>query len=68
VGFPELLGSVPVDRFAQDLLEAEGVLIAPGAIFGHMGNHFRLGFGRTDLPMALAGLDAFADRMLGRDG
>ena len=53
VGFPELLGGVPIDRFAQDLLEAEGVLLAPGSIFGHPGNHFRLGFGRTDLPAAL---------------
>jgi aspartate/methionine/tyrosine aminotransferase len=68
VGFPELLGGVPIDRFAQDLLEAEGVLLAPGSIFGHPGNHFRLGFGRTDLPAALAGLEAFADRTLPREG
>ncbi len=67
VGFPELRGPVPVDRFAQDLVEAEGVLIAPGSIFGHAGNHFRLGFGRVDLPVALAGLEAFADRVLGRE-
>ncbi len=68
VGFPELLGTVPVDRFAQDLLEAEGILIAPASIFGHAGNHFRLGFGRADLPEALAGLEAFADRALRREG
>ena len=59
VGFPELRSGVPVDRFAQDLLDAEGVLIAPGSIFGFPGNHFRLGFGRSDLPAALAGLDRF---------
>ena len=64
IAFPELLAPVPVDRFAEELLEAEGVLIAPGSIFGHPGNHFRLGFGRTDLPVALAGLEAFADRRL----
>lgn len=68
VGFPELRSPVLVDRFAQDLLEAEGVLIAPGSIFGHPGNRFRMGFGRTDLPAALAGLDAFADRTLGTGG
>lgn len=67
VGFPELLGGVPIDRFAQDLLEAEGVLLAPGSIFGHQGNHFRLGFGRTDLPQALAAMEAFADRTLPRE-
>ena len=68
VGFPELLGGVRIDRFADDLLEAEGVLLAPGSIFGHPANHFRLGFGRTDLPDALAGLERFADRTLPREG
>lgn len=65
IGFPELRASVPVDRFAQDLLETEGVLIAPGSIFGHPGNHFRLGFGRTDLAVGLERLEAFAERTLG---
>ena len=68
IGFPELRAGVPVDRFTEDLIAAEGVLLAPGSIFGHPGNHFRLGFGRTDLPAALAGLEAFADRTLGRSG
>jgi aspartate/methionine/tyrosine aminotransferase len=62
VGFPALTAGVPVDRFAEELLGAEGVLIAPGSIFGHPGNHFRLGFGRTDLPVALAGLERFLER------
>ena len=47
IGFPELLAPTPIERFTDDLLEAEGVLLAPGSIFGHPGNHFRLGFGRT---------------------
>jgi aspartate/methionine/tyrosine aminotransferase len=64
IAFPELIAPIPVDRFATDLLEAEGVLLAPGPIFGHAGNHFRLGFGRTDLPAALERLEAFADRSL----
>jgi aspartate/methionine/tyrosine aminotransferase len=66
IGFPELRASVPIDRFAEDLVAAEGVLLAPGSIFGHPGNHFRIGYGRTDLPAALAGLESFADRTLGR--
>lgn len=65
IGFPELRASVPVDRFAADLLEAESVLVAPGDVFGHPGNHFRIGFGRSDLPVALERLEAFAARTLG---
>ena len=64
IAFPELLGPTPIDRFAEDLLEAEGVLLAPGSIFGHPGNHFRLGFGRTDLPAGLERLEAYAERAL----
>ena len=64
IAFPELLGPTPIDRFAAELLEAEGVLLAPGSIFGHPGNHFRLGFGRTDLPAGLERLEAYAERAL----
>jgi aspartate/methionine/tyrosine aminotransferase len=56
---------VPIDRFAADLVEAEGVLLLPGSQFGHPGNNFRVGFGRTNLPEALARLDAFLERTPG---
>jgi aspartate/methionine/tyrosine aminotransferase len=65
IAFPELRAGVPIDRFGEDLLQAEGVLIAPGSIFGHPGNHFRIGFGRVDLPVALERLEAFIERTLG---
>ncbi len=64
IAFPELLGDTPVDRFVEELLEAEGVLLAPGSIFGHPGNHVRLGFGRTDLSAGLERLEAYAERAL----
>ena len=62
VGFPELQGGVSIDRFAEDLLAAEGVLLAPASVFGYPGNRFRLGFGRTDMPAALERLEAFVER------
>lgn len=65
IGFPSLRAGVPVDRFAQNLLDAEGVLLAPGSLFGHPGNHFRLGFGRTTLPEGLARFEAYLERTLG---
>ena len=65
IGFPRLLADIPIDRFAADLVEAEGVLLLPGSQFGYEGNHFRIGFGREDLPDALARLEAFAERTLG---
>jgi len=61
IGFPRLLDAEPVDAFAARLVEQEGVLLLPGSQIGHPGNHFRIGFGREDLPAALARLDAFLD-------
>ena len=66
VAFPRLtLPGTTVDDFAAELVEAEGVLLLPGSRFGHPGNHFRVGYGRTDLPVALGRLAAFADLRLG---
>jgi aspartate/methionine/tyrosine aminotransferase len=65
IGYPRLtVPGVRIDDWAAGLVEAEGVLLLPGSQFGHAGNHFRLGFGRTDLPEALARLEAYAGRTL----
>ncbi len=65
IGFARLtVPGVRIDDWAADLVQAEGVLLAPGSVFEYPGNHFRLGFGRTDLPEALARLEAFAERTL----
>ena len=66
VGYPELslggrFAGWSADRFAAELVAAEGVLLLPGSHFGQPGNHVRLGFGRLDLPQAVDGLRRFAD-------
>jgi aspartate/methionine/tyrosine aminotransferase len=68
VGFPRLVADDAIDDFAADLVEAEGVLLVPGSVFGHPGNHFRVGLGREDFPEALAGLERFVDRRFARGG
>jgi aspartate/methionine/tyrosine aminotransferase len=65
IGFPRLtVPGVRIDDWVADLVRDEGVLLVPGSQFGHPGNHFRIGFGRTDLPEALTRLEAFATRTL----
>lgn len=65
VGFPRLtVPGVAIDDWSAGLVEAEGVLLLPGSEFGFGGNHFRLGFGRTDLPAALERLEAYATATL----
>lgn len=66
VGFPRLDDELQVEELAVRLVQEEGVLLVPGSIYDFPGNHFRLGFGRVDLPAALAGLERFAQRELAR--
>jgi aspartate/methionine/tyrosine aminotransferase len=62
IGFARLLDDEPAEAFAARLVEAEGVLLLPGSVIGHDGNHVRIGFGREDLPVALEGLERFLAR------
>lgn len=66
--FPRLLADTPIEDFTAELVRAEGVLLLPGGLFGYPGNHFRLGYGRLDMPDALAGLERFAAARLGAGG
>lgn len=61
IAFPRLRRDEPIETFASRLVETTGVMIAPESIFGHGGNHFRIGFGRKDMPQALARFEAFLE-------
>lgn len=58
VAFPRLKKG-DAEGFCGDLLEAKGVLLAPGAIFGQGYNAFRVGFGRRNMPEALERLEEY---------
>jgi len=36
-----------------------GVLLLPGTLYGHPGNHFRIGFARRNMPAAFLKLEEF---------
>ncbi len=56
IGFPLLRGVPDVYGWCESLAERAGVLLLPGSVYGEPG-HVRFGFGRTNLPQALARLD-----------
>ena len=58
IAFPRLLGR-DVDEFCQQLVLDKGVMLLPGTVYEHPGNHFRIGFGRQNMPEALARLEEF---------
>jgi aspartate/methionine/tyrosine aminotransferase len=64
IAFPRLrVGDI--ETFCGALLESCGVLLLPGTVYGDMGNHFRIGFGRRNMPDALARLEESLTRAPG---
>ena len=58
IGFPRLLGE-DVEAFCEALVKSVGVLLLPGTLYEDDGNHFRIGFGRKNMPEAIERLEDF---------
>lgn len=56
IGFPRVAGVANVERWCERIATDAGVLLLPGAVYGQPA-HVRVGFGRANLPEALARLD-----------
>ncbi len=61
IGFPKLLGG-DVEVFCDTLVKTAGVLLLPGSVYDDPGNHFRIGFGRRNMPEAFGRLEAFLQK------
>ncbi len=58
ISFPKYKGG-SVEEFCHELVTRKRVLLLPGTVFADEENHFRLGFGRKNMPEALARLGEF---------
>lgn len=61
IAFPRLIGQ-EITLFCETLVGEAGVLLLPGTVFNDHENHFRIGFGRKNLPTAVSRLDDFLHR------
>ena len=62
IGFPELTARHRRRHVRRRTCSTpKGVLLAPGSLFGHPGNHFRLGFGRAGFGDGLARFEAYVE-------
>ena len=61
IGFPRLLEK-DVEAFCDALVNSAGVLLLPGTLYGDDGNHFRIGFGRRNMPEAIGRLEQFLEQ------
>jgi aspartate/methionine/tyrosine aminotransferase len=57
IGFPRVAGELDVQAWCEETAQTAGVLLLPGTVY-EQPRHVRLGFGRANLPEALARLDA----------
>ena len=58
IGFPRLLGE-DVEVFCEALVKSAGILLLPGTLYEDNGNHFRIGFGRKNMPEAVKRFEDF---------
>ena len=52
--FPKLILDKGIESFCLDLVNKKGVMLLPSTVYGYKGNNFRIGFGRKNMPEALA--------------
>lgn len=62
IAFPRFYDDT--DKLAKQLIETKGVLIMPSSMFEYGKNHFRIGFGRKNMKIALSLFDNFCEEKL----
>jgi aspartate/methionine/tyrosine aminotransferase len=61
IAFPRLLGQ-DIESFCHEVVTEASVMMVPGTMFDHPQNYFRVGFGRRNLPEAVAQLEGYLAR------
>jgi aspartate/methionine/tyrosine aminotransferase len=61
MGFPKLLKG-DIENFCDDLVRKAGVLLLPGTMYDDSNNHFRMGLGRKNLPLAVERLAGYLSK------
>jgi aspartate/methionine/tyrosine aminotransferase len=65
IGFPQLtVTGSDIEGFCRELARDAGVLLLPGTAYGDDRKHFRIGFGRRNMPEALARLEGHLEPRL----
>lgn len=59
VGFVKYKGPGSIESFCEKLVNTQNVLLMPASIYDDASNHFRIGFGRKNMPECLDQLKEF---------
>lgn len=59
IAFPGIRFEQDVEQFCTDLVQKQGVLLLPGTCYDFGHKHFRIGFGRKNMPECLGRLEVY---------
>jgi aspartate/methionine/tyrosine aminotransferase len=59
IAFPRLKGDLDAHDFCQQLIKEANILLLPSTVYDYDRRHFRLGFGRENMPEALEKLGRY---------
>ncbi len=62
IAFPRLLAGLDSPDFCADAMEEAGILLLPSTVFDYRDRHFRVGFGREDMPEVLLRFDEYLEK------
>jgi aspartate/methionine/tyrosine aminotransferase len=63
IGFPRLKGEINSLEFCQSAIQTSNIMLLPSTIYEFDDRHFRIGFGRENMPEALAKLSEFVSSL-----
>ena len=59
IGFPKILFNENSLNFCERVVNDAGIMLLPSTVYGYSDKHFRLGFGRENMPEALAEFEKY---------
>lgn len=62
--FPRLVPDIPIEKFCDKVREDKGVLLLPGTVFHVETPHFRLGYGRKNMPDILSMFEQYLQSLI----
>jgi len=64
IGFPKLNLETSSFDFCENLVKETGILLLPSTVYDYDNKHFRLGFGRENMPEALQEFESYVQKKL----
>ena len=63
IAFPKLKGSLKASDFCLKVVQEAGIMLLPSTVFDYGDQHFRLGFGRENMPEVLEVFRAYLKKI-----